>query len=370
MKKTILFLFLFFNGCSFNHYFVENKINKVTIVQYTSYMKEHRAYFARKQLKAIKDGNKYLYFYHVKRKHLAILLREKDQYVLYNMSNPKQKPLVLNVRHNTKYKYVKVLKFLKNKGFKRPVSLASLGYITSVSYKKYKGVKTLLVETKNYSRLQRLYKEAIQKYDSRGIQNIKTKLPKILIFPYYQKYKKDAKLLKQLEQLKIIATKLNLQAPKIPNKLIKKQKKSTPVTNKTTIESLGVPKIVIQNEVQQVKEDIKDESTQVEIKQEMSIVPMVTEVSHSHVSNDKPYSYYLKEASLKELSTYISRKTTKSLLSYSLYDMLSRRQVVLREEEVLKNGSLDELIARYKVNKNPKYKERIMSLMKDKQVHH
>ncbi len=47
--------------------------------------------------------------------------------------------------------------------------------------------------------------------------------------------------------------------------------------------------------------------------------------------------------------------------------MLKRRETSLTEEKLFNQGSLEELIAAYKVNKNPKYKKRIMKLMKETQ---
>ena len=82
----------------------------------------------------------------------------------------------------------------------------------------------------------------------------------------------------------------------------------------------------------------------------------------------KPYGYYLKHARLSELSHYINNKKTKNTLSYNQYYRLNRRKSKLEEKRLVKYGSLEELIAAYKVNKKEKYKRRIMSLMKAKQT--
>jgi hypothetical protein len=261
----------------------------------------------------------------------------------------------------SKTKYWQVLKGFKSKGFKIIKSLASVGYTASVSRKRYKGVKTLLIETQEYSRLQTLYKKAIKTYNANKIKNIKTRLPKSLISSYYTQYKKRAKTRAQLVQLRTIAKKLKLQAPKIPGKPVKKQK-TTPSKQKVQIARKDKP-------ITQVEEKIEVPNTPIIVQEAPVIKPIVKKISPPKPSA-KPYTYYLKHASLSELSTYISNKATKNSLSYNQYNMLSRRKVVLQEERLFKHGSLEELIAAYKVNKNPKYKQRIMTLMKDKQTHH
>jgi len=337
MQKILLLLFfLLLNGCSLNNLFIGGKIDKITVVKYTPYVKHHRAYFSRAQLKTIKGSKKYLYLYNSKTNDIAILLHRKHQYVLYNMSKPNKHPYTINATSKTKY--WQVLKRFKRKGFKIIKSLASVGYTASVSRKRYKGIKTLLVDTQEYSRLQTLYKKAIRTYNAKKIQNIKTRLPKSLIASYYTRYKKRAKTRAQLLQLSTIAKKLKLQVPKIQEKQVEKQK------------------IQI----------IRKENIQIE---EPAIKPIVKKISPPMPSN-KPYAYYLKHATLNELSTYISNKTTKNSLSYTQYNMLNRRKVVLEGKRLFKHGSVEELISAYKVNKNPKYKQRIMSLMKAKQAHH
>ena len=364
MRKMILLLFfLLLNGCSFNNLFIGGEIDKVTVVKYTPYMKHHRAYFSRAQLKTIRGSKKYLYLYNAKTNDIAVLLHRKNQYVLYNMSKPKQQPYAINVTSKTKY--WQVLKGFKRKGFKIIKSLASVGYTASVSRKRYKGIKTLLIETQEYSRLQTLYKKAIKTYNASKIKNIKTRLPKSLISSYYAQYKKRAKTRTQLLQLSTIAKKLKLQAPKVPGKPAKKQK-TTPSKQKLRKDK---PIIQVEEKSEGVEEKIEVPSTPIVVQEAPVIKPIVKKISPPKPSG-KPYTYYLKHASLSELSTYISNKATKNSLSYNQYNMLSRRKVVLQEERLFKHGSLEELIAAYKVNKNPKYKQRIMRLMKDKQAHH
>jgi hypothetical protein len=359
----LLLFFLLLNGCSLNNPFLEDEVDTVTVVKYTPYMKHHRAYFSRGQLKTLSNGKKYLYLYHAKTNEIAVLLHRKNQYVLYNMSKPKQQPYTMNVTSKTKY--WQVLKGFERKGFKIIKSLASVGYTASVSRKKYKGLKTILIETQEYSRLQTLYKKAIKTYNASKIKNIKTRLPKSLISSYYDQYKKRAKTRVQLVQLSTIAKKLKLQAPKVPEKALKKQK-ITPSKQKKHIAHKDKPSTQIEEKVEEKTEVLSKPTV---VQEKPSTKPIVKKVSPSKPSA-KPYTYYLKHASLSELSTYISNKATKNSLSYNQYNMLSRRKVVLQEERLFEHGSLEELIAAYKVNKNPKYKQRIMKLMKDKQAHH
>ncbi len=313
MRMMMLFLFfLLLNACSLNNPSLSGEMNKVTVVKYTPHMKQHRAYFARSELQIIKDDKKYLYLYNEKENDLGILLHRKNQYILYSLSNPEQLALAMTENQKTTVPYV--LKSFKGKGYNTITSLNSVGYISSVSLKRYKGVKTLLVEIQEYSRLQDLYKSAIKTYNADKIKSIKTTLPKPLIYDYYKHYEKRATTEIQLGQLQIIAQKLQIKRKVIPSKTQKE-------------------------------------------KEESFILP------HA----EKPYSYYLEEASLDELQNYIAQSATKNRLSSRQYTMLKRRETSLREEKLFNQGSLEELIAAYKVNKDPTYKKRIMTLIKDTQ---
>ena len=355
----LLLFFFLLNGCAFNNLFIGGEIDKVTVVKYTPYMKHHRAYFSRTQLKTMKNGKKYLFLYNAKNNDIGVLLHRKNQYVLYNMSNPKQQAMAINV--NKKIKYWEVLNSFKHTGFKTIKSLASVGYTTSVSHKRYKGIKTLLIETKEYSRLLKRYKNAIKTYNASKIKNIKTKLPKSLIRSYYKQYEKRATTRAQRLQLKIIANKLQIKAPYIAEK----KPKQTKMKTKKPTSKLHEPR----KKQETIRESKPKEKTLDVVKKE-TIQPTVKRVSKTTASSDKPYTYYLHQASLDELSTYIANKATKNSLSYNQYNMLRDRKSSLQEEKLFKEGSLEELIAAYKVNKNPKYKKRIMSLMKAKQESH
>ncbi|PHS32472.1 MAG: hypothetical protein COA92_06235 [Sulfurovum sp.] len=333
MQKIVLVLFtILLSGCSLNTLFMQGEIDKVTVVKYTPYMKHHRAFLSRDHLKVIKNGGKYLYLYHQKNNDLAILLHRNKQYVLYNLSDPKQKALPLKTKRNNKYTYA--LKSFKRLGYRTISSPATKGFIVSVSHQRYKGVKTLLVEAKEYTRLLSLYKKAIRTYDASNIKNIKTKLPKVLISDYYMRYKKRASGHKQLTQLRIIAKKLELKGPALPK-----------------------------NPHAETVEEPEDKIAWYESKKKEAHKISAKEASI------KLYQYHLKDAGLGELSLYLSKETTQGVLSHSQYNKLKQREKSLQEKKLISEGSLDELISAYKVNKKPKYKERIMSLMKEKQEH-
>ncbi|EIF50671.1 hypothetical protein [Sulfurovum sp. AR] len=279
---VLLFFFLLLSGCSLMSPYVPGEINKVNIVEYTPYMKHHRAYFTRSELEMIKEDQKYLYLYDKKKKEVGLLLHRKNGYILYNLTKPEQSALTLHVTPKTTY--ARVLKTFKHKGFTPVDSLTDVGVIVSVAPRRYKGIKTLLVDVQDYSSLQDLYKKAIRTYDTNGIKDIQTKLPKQLVYEYYRRYEKRARTRRQLVQLQIIAQKLQIK-------------------------------------------------TQEEI-----------------------YTYYLKEADQDALTAYLSQKETRDSLSSRQYRLLKKRKKFLQEEKLFNEGSLEDLIAAYKKNKNPNTK--------------
>ena len=322
MQKILLLLFFFLlNGCSLNNLFLTDEVDKVYVVKHSPYVKYHRAYFTRADLKPMKNGKKYLYLYHAKKKDLAILLHRKNQFRLYSLTYPDKKEIIFNANHKTKY--YTILKRLKRKGY-RLTSPIKVGYTSNVVQRRYKGIRTLLVEVEDYSRLQKMYKKAIKSYNAKDIENIKTKLPKEFISSYYKQYHKRAKTQKQLEQLQIIAIKLELDSAK-----------AVAQTTKEVPEEEKVPKKV-----------------------------KVVKVIKKPRKATKPYSYYLKRASYNELNTYLSRGGAIDHLTYNQYNKLKEK---LKEEKLLQDGSLEEVIAAYKKNKDPRYKTRSLLLMKKAQ---
>ena len=324
-KILLILLFFLLSGCSLNNPFLSGEVDKVYVVKHSTYLKKHRAYFAREDLKPIKNGKKYLYLYNKKKKDLAILLHPKNQYRLYSLSFPEKKETVFKVHRNRRYSAI--LKKLRRKGY-YPADPEKYGYITSTALRRYKGVKTILVEVKDYSKLLTLYKEAIRTYNAKKIQSVKTSLPKFFIASYYEKYRKRAKTKAQTEQLRIIGRKLKLYTPK---------------------PKVETPQKITEN--QNLTETHKTDEAPVE--------RIITEEKPQ--KSVKPYTYYLHTAPYEELRSYLSEEDARENLTYNQYRKLKER---LEEEELLREGSLEELISAYKRNKDPRYKSKIMLLMK------
>jgi len=314
MQKALLVLFFFLlNGCSLDSLLALREVDKSQVVKSSSYVKFYRAYLTRTHLKPFKNGKKYLYFYNKKAKDLSILVHRKNQYILYSLYHPTKDAVVFKTNHKTNYTHIATL--LKRKHYV-PTTCAKIACTSHVALRRYKGIKTLLIEVKDYSRLQNLYKKAIRNYRAKTIQSTSIKLPKVFIYSYFKTYEKRARTQKQLDQLHIIAAKLKLNA-----------------TQKVK------------------KEAIKDIDIASEAPKELSL----------------PYSYYTNDASYDDLNDYLSSTRTKEYLSDTHYNTLVKRRETLKEEELLQHGSLETLIAAYKQNKDPRYKNRILSLMKKAQ---
>ena len=363
MQKIIVFLFLIFlYGCSFNNPFSHADIDKVTVVKYTPHMKQHRAFFSRSNLKTLKNGKKYLYLYHKRYNDLAVLLKRNNTFLLYTLSNPKQQIYSLHVRQNKNYN--NVLKHFKKMGYRTLTSTSKKGFLLTVSHKRYKGVKTLLFDIKDYTHLLKLYKKSIRTYNANRIRNIKTTLPKSLILQYYKYYEKKARYKKQHKQLNIIANKLKIKGFKsakettqVSSIKIQDSEENTkkPIKSSWYDFSSGETKEEVINEVVAPKEETKEivtlEKKQIPQKKKALI----------------PYAYYLNQASEPELRNYLLKDTSKKSLSASKYLALKQRKRRMEEKRLLKEGTLDELIFVYKRNKKPEFKQRILSLMKEKQ---
>ena len=356
MQKIIVFLFLIFlHGCSFNNLFSHADIDKVTVVKYTPHMKQHRAFFSRSNLKTLKNGKKYLYLYHKRYNDLAVLLKRNNTFLLYTLSNPKQQIYSLHVRQNKNYN--NVLKHFKKMGYRTLTSTSKKGFLLTVSHKRYRGVKTLLFDIKDYTHLLKLYKKSIRTYNANRIRNIKTTLPKSLILPYYKYYEKKARYKKQHKQLNIIANKLKIKGFKsakettqVSSIKIQDSEKNTKKTIKSSLYdfSSGETKEEVINEVILPKEETKE------------IVTLEEKQSPQN-------GYYLNQASKPKHHNYFLKETSKKSLSASKYLALKQRKRRMEEKRLLKEGTLDELIFVYKRNKKPEFKQRILSLMKEKQ---
>ncbi len=330
-KALLLSLFLLLNGCSLNSPTALGEVDKVQVVSKNSSVSHYRAYFIRTQLKPIRDNQKYLYFYNKEKKDLAILLHKNDYYILYSLFHPEASKITIRAHKKTRYSAIE--KVLEKQGY-HPSSPQDAGATSLVALRLYKEIKTLLVEVKDYSALQVKYQKAIKSYNAASIQHIKTKLPHSLIAGYYDRYYKKAKSDEARVQLKIIAKKLQLDS----------------------------------HEEMQSNEEVKAALAQ-EIPQESKVPeePKEQEDTEDAKVPALSFTYYAKRAPYDELDSYLAESTTKSTLSFNQYAQLKQRHTILKEEKLLNEGSLEELISTYKVNKKPSYKKRILELMKEVQ---
>jgi len=300
LKKLVLLAALFiFNGCALNQLFLSDEIDRVNIVKYTPYVKEHKAYFTRTQLRPVWKGKKYLFVYNPKKEDLSILLHKGNTYMLYSFTRPGTK-----VRKFTASSRRSLWHSLHKAGYVRVNDLTKLGFVVHTGLRRYKNVKTLMIDVKDYRPLKKRYEEAIRSYNASKVAGIKTHLPKGMIAPYFTRYFNQARTPEQREQLRIIATKLKL----------------------------GV-----------VEET--DEATQIE--------PL--------------FPYYLHHASIEEIERYLKNPKTKSTLSYGQYRLLEHRLSSLKKKHLLEEGSLETLIAAYKKNKDPEFKKHILERIKQLQ---
>jgi hypothetical protein len=323
-------------------------------------MKQHRAFISRSNLKVLKNGKKYLFLYHKKNNAFAVLVKRKNIFYLYTLSDPKQEIYFLHTRQKKNHVYA--LNHFKSIGYKRLISPYKKGYVISVSHKRYKGVKTLLFDLKDYSRLLKLYKKSIREYNANPIKSIKMPLPKSLILDYFNHYKKRAKNKNQFEQLQIIANKLKIRYT-IPAKVSTQNSSGETKIDKKIVKEKQSTKESSNTQESSVWYDFSREKSKVEkIKKRESIQKQITTKEPAPL----PYTYYKNASSLNELNTYLSKKTTIKSLSPSEYLALEQRKKRLEEKKLLKDGSIEELIAAYKHNKKPEFKQRILSLMKEK----
>lgn len=336
LKKVLLFsLFLLMNGCSFNSPSVLGEVDKVQVVSQNASVSHYRAYFVRTQLKPLRDGQKYLYFYNTKKKDLAILLHKKDKYILYSLFRPEASKIT--IRAHKKTRFTAIEKVLQKQGYHLSIP-EDAGATSFVALRRYKGIKTLLVEVKNYSALQTKYQKAIKSYHAASIQHIKTKLPHSLISGYYDRYYKKAKSDEARAQLRIIAEKLQLDNPE-------------EIRSKKEVNAALAQEIPEESEIEEPEaEDAVEKSETKDLK-----------------VSALPFSYYAKKASYDELDSYLAESTTKENLSFNQFRQLEQRHAALKEEKILQQGSLEELISAYKVTKKPSYKKRILEQMKEVQ---
>ncbi len=329
MLPVLLFLL---NGCALNRLFLFNEIDKVNVVRYTSYVKHYRAYFARTDLKPVIDKRKYLFLYNDKKHDLALLLKRNAYYYLYSFTSPDHPAKKLKSRGKISRKYL--LRYFAKMGY-RVADLARLGFSARAGLRRYKSVKTLMIAVKDYRKLKALYESAIRHYDAGRVRYIRTPLPKKFITSYFIYYYKRATTADQKKTLREIADKLRIVLPD-GNPLAKKE---TP------------------------KQD--EESSNTAIDPEEANLESINNTDT--IATSRPYLYYLHHASLYELSNYLDDPQNRRTLSYAQHHTLKQRLAALQEEQLLRDSSLEKLISAYKKNKKPRFKQRIMELLKEKQ---
>ena len=341
LRHLVLLILLFWlNGCAINRLFLSDEIDKVNVVKYTPYVKQHRAYFTRTNLKPIIKHRKYLFLYNPKKQDLALLLHRDRHYLLYSFSKPESR--VLKFKSKGKVSPRNLFKSFKKAGY-RIANLTKLGFDAKVGLRRYKGVKTLMIEVKDYRKLKKRYESAIRHYQSEKVTHIRTPLPKKFINSYLIYYYKRTKTPLQKQALQNIAKKLHIN---LPNKKRSVRKKST------TPKPLPHSNAVIAKHSPEIETDNPNDTETISY-----IEP---------ARKTKPYPYYLYQASLYELSNYLDDPQSRRDLSYGRYRTLKHRLAKLKEEQLLQEGSLETLIAAYKKNKNPKFKQRILELLKKK----
>jgi hypothetical protein len=323
-----LLIMIGLGGCSLDSLSALNEVDKVQLVQKNAYMKRYRAYFVRTHLRPIRRGKKYLFFYNARKKDLAILLHPGRHYKLYSINHPHK--IILTVSGNRKTRLRHVYKALARKGY-HLTSPSRVGFSSRVRLRRYKGFKTLMVDVKDYRHLRNLYRKAIRTYDASRIKRIKTRLPKHFVLSYLRRYEKRATTARQKEQLRIIASKLGVSSRFHATTATPKPDQSTTVASATPV----------------------------------TPVAPTTPATPEH--DDSTYRYYRNQASYTELNRYLESPESDYTLTHKQRKALQERRRTLKETYLLQHGSLEALIAAYKKNNDPRYKARIMTLMKEAQ---
>jgi hypothetical protein len=295
----LLIVLLAIHGCSLNQLFLTDEIDKITIVKHTSWIKHNRTYFTRANLKVLRNGTPYLLFLNQQKQDLGVLLHRGNTYIFYHFFAPSKKPFLL---HGSRKH---VFSFLYRHGYHILETPESAGYAVRTGPRRYKGVKTYLIDITDYSKLKKRYEKAIRTYHSKMISDIRESLPKRMIEPYLRYYWQRAKSETQKKALKRIAKKLHIvfEQPDIP----------VPVS----------------------------------------------------ISEQTPYHYYRYRASMYELGNYLQSVESRAALTPAQYTLLQHRLQTLQKEKLLEEGSLETLIAAYEKNHDPRFKQRILELLKN-----
>ncbi len=290
---------LLFHGCSINQLFLTDEIDKVTTVRQSRFVKHNRAYFSRENLRLFANKKPYLLLIHQKRHDLGVLLHRGNTYELYRFFSPSKAPLRFKTSRYRLFGKLAQYGYIPLKDPKEK------GYVIHSGLRRYKGVKTYLIDITDYSKLKTRYEDAIRSYQSNILSDIHDNLPKQLIEPYLRYYSQRADTEEKKEEIQHIAKKLQIA-------LDREQTAST-------------------------------------------VVP---------VTNQTPYHYYRYRASMYELGNYLNTPQSRIDLTPAQYTILQHRLETLQQEKLLQEGSLETLIATYETNHDPRFKRRIMELLK------
>jgi len=217
------------NGCSVNELFLLNEINRVTIVKSTPEVKHYRAYFARSELKPVWKKQKYLFLYNRHKHDLGLVLRHHNTYTLYHFSHRNLPVVKLKItsRHRERH----MLHSFAKIGY-RTADLKALGYRTKVGLRRYKGVKTLMFDVKDYRRRPK-EKEANENPaqsapgQSVALMDIDSGTTQIKpLYPYYLHYASSAELDRYLKDPHTAKTLSSSQLASLKTRLSKLRKET------------------------------------------------------------------------------------------------------------------------------------------------
>ena len=300
MKKALLFaVFLFFHGCSINQLFLTDEIDTITTVQQSHFVRHNRAYFSRTDLLPLSGKKPFLLLTHKEHHDLGVLLHRGNTYLLYRFFSPSKPPLRFKTNHHH------LLKKLSRYGYIPLVNPQKQGYVVHSGPRRYKGVKTYLIDITDYSKLKTHYQDAIQNYRSNMLSNIHDRLPKELIEPYLRYYSQKADTEEKKKEIVRIADKLHIS-----------------------------------------------------LDEKESPLPLLSG------NNEHSYHYYRYRASMYELGNYLNSPQSRVTLTPAQYTILQHRLGTMQQEKLLHEGSLETLIAAYEENHDPRFKRRIMELLK------
>jgi len=296
----IVLMALVIEGCQTPPLWTSSELNTFQVVSYGYDVRHYRAYFTRADLSLLPNKKRTMFFEHTKHHTLAVLLRRRNRYELYDMSDPSHpkirfetpKPLSLSALYRRLRRY----------GY-RPANLQKLGIQVAIAPRRYRGVKTWMIEIEDFSRLKKRYLKAIKLGQSALVRRLKP-IPAVLIAPELRAAFIAARTPKKRKALIRIARRLRINLPETSH-------------------------------------------------------PAQT----SQSSSPHRFEYYLKRASESELRKILNTSTEKTKINSVQRRALRQRLHQLERDRLLKKGSLDELIDAYRREKDPLLKRRIMELL-------